>query len=156
MAFVLKPWVSDAPLKCQSILCSGLRAPDQKTDAVKKCIRWLRGQCQLDADPAKQSYMQSIEMTHELADAAMAELEYCPVHFAHHFADAFAVTAYYHPVPKVQDMAYYVHYQVAEELFHFRPETRKMFLERHKDRGGPDSDRPPRVRAYNPEPDWKE
>ena len=34
--FVLQPWVAEVGLKMQSILLSGLRAPDQKTDAIKK------------------------------------------------------------------------------------------------------------------------
>lgn len=75
----------------QSILLSGLRAPDLKTSAIKKCVRWMRGNCQIDADPAKQSYMQAIEMTDELIDAAINELEYTTVHYAHHFANGMLI-----------------------------------------------------------------
>lgn len=132
--FVLQPWVSTVGLKMQSILLSGLRAPDAKTSAVKKLVRWLRSRCQVDADPAKQSYMQSIVMSEQLVDDAMDELEYLPCHYVHHFADAFAVTAYHHPEDEETFWAKYVHDLVATEIFHFKPETREEFLERHKDK----------------------
>ena len=61
--FVLQPWVSNVGCKMQSILLSGFRAPDQYTKKAKKCVRWLRGHCQIDADPDKQSYMQTIVLT---------------------------------------------------------------------------------------------
>lgn len=134
--FVLQEWVKDVGCKMQSILLSGFRAPDQNTVAVKKCVRWLRACCQVDADPGKQSYMKSIEMTTELIDAAMDELEYCPVHYTHHLADSFAVLAYHHPDGNVRPLAVYLHNQVAIELFHFVPETREQFLTRHRDKFG--------------------
>lgn len=134
--FVLQPWVATVGLKMQSILLSGLRAPDVKTTAIKKCVRWMRSNCQIDADPAKQSYMQTIAMNKELIDAAIDELEYLPCHYVHHFADAMAVMAYHHPDLKVQTHAYEIHYLVAEEIFHFVPESRETFLRRHKDKRG--------------------
>ena len=134
MPFVLQPWVADVGLKMQSILLSGLRAPDAKTSAVKKCVRWLRGNCQVDANPAKQSYMQTVPMSDDLIDAAMDELEYLPVHYVHHFADSFAVAAYHHPLDEVRTWAYRVHFLIAEELFHFKPETREEFFTRHRDK----------------------
>ena len=132
--FVLQNWVAKAGLKMQSILLSGLRAPDNKTKAVKKCVRWLRASCQLDADPQKQSYMETIGMDTSIINEAMDELEYCTVHYAHHFADAFAVMAYFHPDEEVRERAYEIHYLVAEELFHFQPESREMFMRRHVDK----------------------
>ncbi len=132
--FVLQPWISNVGLKMQSILLSGFRAPDAKTSAVKKCVRWLRGQCQVDADPAKQSYMQTVALTTELIDTAMDELEYLSVHYAHHLADSFRIVSIFHPDRDVQTLAWYLHEQVAVELFHFIPESREQFLERHKDK----------------------
>lgn len=132
--FVLQDWVKDVGLKMQSILLSGLRAPDQKTESVKKCVRWMRGVSQRNADPSKQSYMEDIVMSNILADRAIDELEYCIVHYVHHFADAMAVIAYHHPDEKVKEFAYYIHYKIAEELFHFQPETEKQFRERHRDK----------------------
>jgi hypothetical protein len=134
---VLKEWVSDVGLKMQSILLSGLRAPDAKTFAIKKCVRWLRAQCQTDADPTKQSYMQGVEMTEDLIWAALDEAEYLPVHYVHHLADSFAVVAYHHPDPEVGKIAYRLHFLIAEELFHFKPETREEFLLRHRDKVTP-------------------
>ena len=134
--FVLQEWVSRVGCKMQSILLSGFRAPDQSTVAVKKCVRWMRAQCQINADPAKQSYMKDVEMSWELIDTAMDELEYCPVHYAHHLADSFAVLAYHHPDEQVCELAYYLHKQVAVELFQFVPETRNEFLKRHRDKFG--------------------
>jgi len=134
--FVLQDWVKNVGCKMQSILLSGFRAPDQNTVAVKECVRWLRAQCQVDADPGKQSYMKSITMSRELIDAAMDELEYCPVHYVHHLADSFAVLAYHSRDEHVQELAIYLHNEVAVELFHFVPETREQFLTRHKDKFG--------------------
>lgn len=132
--FVLQPWVATVGLKMQSILLSGLRAPDQKTVGIKKCIRWMRGNCQVDADPAKQSYMQTVEMNEGVIQLAIEELEYTPCHYAHHFADSMAVVAYHHPNQTVRENAYRIHFLVAEEIFHFVPESKEVFLERHKDK----------------------
>jgi len=131
---VLQNWVADVGLKMQSILLSGFRAPDQKTKYVKKCVRWLRARCQVDADPKKQSYMQDVTMDGVLITEALAELEYCPVHYVHHLADAFAVLAYHHPDIGVRKMAHALHYYIAEELFHFVPEEEAVFLKRHEDK----------------------
>jgi hypothetical protein len=90
--------------------------------------------CQVDADPKKQSYMQTIGMTHKLINEAMDELEYLPCHYAHHFADSFAVIGYHHPDGDVRGWCLMIHAEVAIELFHFHPETREEFFERHKDK----------------------
>lgn len=132
--FVLKPWVAGVGLKMQSILLSGLRAPDVKAPNVKKCVRWLRSQCQIDADPAKQSYMQTITMNPQLIDDALDELEYCSCHYTHHFADSFRVLALFHCDEAVKGWASTIHNSVAEEIFHFKPETDYEFIERHKDK----------------------
>ncbi len=132
--FVLQDWVSNVGCKMQSILLSGLRAPDQQTSSVKKCVRWLRSRCQVDADPRKQSYMKTIEITSELIDNAMDELEYCSVHYVHHFADSFAVLAYHHPDFVVRKFAARIHGLVATELFHFIQATKETFLHRHWDK----------------------
>lgn len=132
--YVLQDWVSDVGCKMQSILISGLRAPDQKTKAVKLIIRWLRGKCQINADPKKESYMQTITVSSKLIDEAMDELEYLPVHYVHHFADSLAVCAYHHQDEEVRNLCYYAHEQVAVELFHFHPESKQEFLERHTDK----------------------
>jgi hypothetical protein len=134
MKFVLQPWVGEVGLKMQSILLSGLRAPDAKTSFVKKCIRWMRARCQIDADPQKQSYMETVEANEQLIWNALGELEYLPVHYVHHFADSLAVIAYFHPDPEARDFAWRIHFLVAEELFHFKPETREEFVTRHRDR----------------------
>ncbi len=131
---VLQKWVGEVGCKMQSILLSGFRAPDQHTKKVKKCVRWLRSKCQVDADPKKQSYMETISMDDALIDEAMDELEYCPVHYVHHFADSFAVLAYHHPDKEVSDIALKIHSLVATELFHFVPETREQFFHRHRDK----------------------
>jgi hypothetical protein len=133
---VLQEWVSTVGCKMQSILLSGFRAPDASTVAIKKCVRWLRGNCQVDADPGKQSYMKNIEITYRLIDEALDEAEYLPVHYVHHLADSFAVVAYHHPDQSVRKYALYLHTEVAVELFHFCPETEKEFLDRHRDKFG--------------------
>ncbi len=134
MKFVLQPWVSDVGCKMQSILLSGFRAPDQHTKKVKKIVRWLRSKCQIDADPEKQSYMETIEVTDAMIDQAIDELEYCPVHYAHHFADSLAVLAYHHPSDATRAIALAIHTLVAVELFHFHPETQEEFFIRHRDK----------------------
>lgn len=132
--FVLQDWVSNVGCKMQSILLSGFRAPDSKTIHVRKCVRWMRGQCQINADPAKESYMKTVEMSKQLIDDAMHELEYLPVHYVHHLAASFAVVSFFHPDQEVRDHCNYLHYMVAEELFHFFPMTKEQFLHRHRDK----------------------
>ena len=131
---VLQDWVGKVGLKMQSILLSGFRGPDVYTKDIRKCIRWMRSKCQIDADPKKQSYMQTVEMTKGLVDRAMDELEYLPVHYVHHFADSFAVVAYFHPDPEVCKWALRIHEEVAVELLHFHPESRGEFVHRHRDK----------------------
>ena len=131
--FVLQEWVSGVGMKMQSILLSGLRAPDTKTSAVEKIVRWMRSCCQIDADPQKQSYMQTIEITNSLIEEAIGECEYLQVHYLHHLADALRVIAIQHPNMTFRFNALTIHNLIATELFHFHPETKMEFLERHKD-----------------------
>jgi len=122
-------WLKDVGCKQQSILQSGFRNPDHETHYIKLCVRWLRAQCQVNADPA-------IDMRKLLLDGAIEELEYCAVHYAHHFADAFGVIAFNHPDQEVRDHAGYLYNQVAEELFHCHPMTQNEFHHRHRDKFG--------------------
>ena len=131
--FVLQEWVANVGCKMQSILISGLRATDQKTKGIKKCIRWLRAKCQIDADPKKQSYMETIKIE-DFSEIVIDELEYCTVHYTHHFADSLAVLAYHHPDSNVCIKALILHTLVATELFHFHPESKEEFLTRHMDK----------------------
>lgn len=149
MPVVLQRWVQNAPWKMQSILLSGLRAPDAATTAVKQICRWMRAEAQYNADPSK-GYMHKYPWMEELqhggfvartnavlfgiVDKAMDELEYLPCHYAHHFADALRVVAIYHPVERVREFADMVHTEVAVEIFHFKPESTYEFVERHKDK----------------------
>jgi len=133
MSSVLKQWVMDAGWKMQSILLSGLRAPDFPTVATKKICRWMRAECQNNADPSK-GYMEPQILSDALVDQCMDELEYLPCHYVHHFADALAVVAYFHPGDFAHEFALRVHGLIATEIFHFKPETQEEFLERHKDK----------------------
>jgi len=133
MSSVLKQWVMDAGWKMQSILLSGLRAPDFPTVATKKICRWMRAECQNNADPSK-GYMEPQVFSTELVEDCMNELEYLPCHYVHHFADALAVVAYYHFNKEARANALHVHGLIATEIFHFKPETQEEFIERHKDK----------------------
>ena len=150
MSSVLKPWVMEMPWKMQSILLSGLRAPDVKTDATKRICRWMRALTQNNADPSK-GYMEPQSMDQELLDKCMDELEYLPCHYVHHFADALRVLSLYYldeasyPVTEnahlvtaecsaIRSFAYRVHFYVAEEIFHFVPEDDGTFIHRHRDK----------------------
>lgn len=102
----------------------------------------MRSVTQNNADPSK-PYMNFVDSTtgeptqpKELpsADDLCAELEYCTVHFAHHFCDGLAVIAHHHPDKDVAEMAANRHYFIAEELFHWTPEPRETFLLRHRDK----------------------
>jgi hypothetical protein len=129
---VLQPWVEKIPWKQQSILFSSLRGPDQDyLKAIKKVSRWMRAMSQCNADPSK-PYM-AVEQLPEPSDLDK-ELEHCTVHFVHHFADGLAVIAYHHPEQDVVRYAAELHYHIAEELFHFVPESRATFLMRHRDK----------------------
>jgi len=133
MSSVLKQWVMDMGWKMQSILISGLRAPDVPTFATKKICRWMRAECQNNADPSK-GYMEPQTLSDKLIEQCMDELEYLPCHYVHHFADALAVVAYHHPDEEARKFAYRVHFLVAEEIFHFEPESREKFMQRHVDK----------------------
>lgn len=141
---VVQEWVSKLPWKMQSILFSGLRGPDQEfLYHTKQVSKWLRSVSQNNADPSK-PYMNGIKLpqTDEEMAEFFKELEHCTCHFVHHFLDALAVVAYGHPDEEVSRRAYGYHYEVAEELFHFIPESASVFFLRHRDkRDGVDDQR---------------
>jgi hypothetical protein len=138
---VLKPWVMAAPWKCQSILLSGLRGPDiRHAPRIKEVSRWLRKVSQNDADPS-QSYMAPTALPQ--FDDLEKELEFSSCHFVHHLADALRVVAIYYESdagaldlnPRLtRTYARRLHEYIADELFHFRPETDEQFIHRHRDR----------------------
>ena len=132
MSSVLKEWVQLMPWKCQSILISGLRGPDDVAPpAVKSVGRWLRTISQNNADLSKDYMKQSpLPTAHALCD----ELEYMTCHFVHHFADALRCVTIWHHDEDVKHTAWIFHYYIAEELFHFLPEGTEQFKERHKDK----------------------
>lgn len=132
---VFQEWVSKNGWKMQSILVNGLRAPDAKTVAVKKCVRWMRTKACNNADPNKPDcYMTAPQMDEDLIQAALDELEYLPCHYVHHLADAMRIVSLYHPDSNIKTLAWRLHYLIAEELFHFRPETNHQFEARHADK----------------------
>lgn len=132
MSTVIQPWVELLPWKMQSILFSGLRGPDQELlPNIKQVSKWMRSVCQFNADPSK-PYMNDIKLPEHAA--LDKELEHCPCHFVHHFADGLAVIAYGHPEQKVVEYAAGLHYHIAEELFHFVPEPNFVFALRHRDK----------------------
>jgi hypothetical protein len=132
---VTQDWVREMPWKMQSIMLNGLRAPDAATKGVKKCVRWLRTQTCNDADPTKPDcYMSAPKISPELVEQAIDELEYLPCHYVHHFADAMRVVSIYHPDQETRDWAFMLHAQVAEEIFHFVPESKEQFIVRHRDK----------------------
>lgn len=136
---VLLTWVMRLPWKLQSILFSGLRGPDQDfLVKIKQVSKWLRMVTQNNADPSK-SYMNNIQLPEP--SELDKELEHCTCHFVHHFADALAIVAYYNPDGTQARFAALMHYHVAEEIFHFWPETPEYFARRHRDkRDGVDLD----------------
>lgn len=135
---VLQPWVMQLPWKMQSILFSSLRGPDQEyLISIKQYSKWMRSVTQNNADPSK-PYM-AVEQSLPEVESLYKELEHCPCHFVHHFLDGMAIVAYHHPDESTAIIAAKVHYQCAEELFHFYPEPPCWFEVRHRDkRGGVD------------------
>ena len=132
MSSVLQAWVESVPWKCQSILFSGLRGPDHPNcPNVKAVGRWMRRVSQNNADPST-DYMRLDD--HPSKEAVEAELEFLPAHFVHHFADALRVIAIWHPAAEVADYARLIHYWIAEETFHFKPESPEDFAFRHRDK----------------------
>jgi hypothetical protein len=140
---VLQAWVSAMPWKLQSILFSGLRGPDQELlHYTKQVSKWLRAVTQHNADPSK-PYINGIKLPGSAPESRVAaaemqafwkELEHCPCHFVHHFLDALAIVAYFHPDPAVAEQAAAFHYDTAEEIFHFVPEPPHIFRLRHRDK----------------------
>lgn len=131
MGSVLKLWVQEIPWKMQSILQGGFRGPDDRsTPAIKSVNRWLRYISQYSADASKEYMKKALLPTdYELC----AELEYCTCHYTHHLADAIRVVHVYHPYAIVREQAWKFHMRIAEELFHFIPESDEVFMLRHKD-----------------------
>lgn len=135
MSSVYQQWVINAPWKMQSILSNGLRAPDAKTDATKKLVRWMRTQACNNADPTKPDcYMSAPTPDDAMIKVALKELEYLPCHYVHHLADAMRVLSCFHPDEKSRETAESLHYQIAEEIFHFVPETKEQYIYRHRDK----------------------
>lgn len=131
---VLQPWVMELGWKMQSILLSGFRGPDDADlPATKAVNRWLRTISQNNADPSK-DYMRQDKLPAELV--LCDELEWRSCHYVHHLADALRVVAIYHPSGGVRAIADGYHFRIAEEIFHFMPETADVFIERHKDKVG--------------------
>jgi len=138
MSTVLQPWVETLPWKQQSILFSGLRGPDHAyTPNIKEVSKWMRSVTQNNADPSK-PYMNDFQKPR--LEALEKELEHSPCHFVHHFADALAIIAYNHPEEEVSLFAAGIHYYIAEEIFHWVPETPFTFKMRHRDRTTTDPD----------------
>jgi hypothetical protein len=140
MNCVLQDWVMRMNWKQQSILLSSLRGPDvPNVPNIKIVNRWMRRQCQRNADPSKNYMTQSpLPMPIVLCD----ELEFLTVHYVHHLADGLAVIAYNHPDQCTAVIAARFHYRIAEELFHFAPELPEWFALRHVDRSDPSSPHP--------------
>ena len=123
------------PWKMQSIFVNGLRAPDTETKAVKKLVRWMRVAACHDADPAKLNcYMTAPHMNEDLINEGIHEVEYLTCHYAHHLADSLRVLSIYHPQMAVQNCANHIHTLIAEEIFHFVPESTTAFIHRHRDK----------------------
>src|SRR6266704_6180406 len=97
MSSVYQDWFHQMPWKMQSILSNGLRAPDTGTYGVKRFVRWMRTQVCNNADPNKADcYMTAPEITEELLEKAVKELEYLTCHYVHHLADAMRIVSIYH------------------------------------------------------------
>lgn len=132
MSTVQQEWLSNIGWKLQSIMASGLRGPDHMLyPKIKQVSKWIRAVTQNNADPSK-PYMNNITLPKP--EELDKELEHCYVHFVHHFADALAIIAYYHPDPATARYAAQLHYHIAEELFHFIPEDPEVFMLRHRDK----------------------
>lgn len=132
---VFQDWFTANGWKMQSIFVNGLRAPDSKTIAVKRIVRWMRTRACHNADPNKPDcYMSAPKMSEELVQQAVDELEYLTCHYVHHLADALRILALFHPGSETKIWAWRIHFLIAEEIFHFVPETDEQFLERHKDK----------------------
>jgi hypothetical protein len=88
-----------------------------------------------DADPTKPDcYMTAPKMDEELVQLPLDELEYLPCHYVHHLADSLRILSLYHPSEVVHLWSWRLHFLIAEEIFHFKPETDIEFLDRHRDK----------------------
>lgn len=129
---VLQEWVWSLPWKQQSILLSGFRGPDHPhCPHIKAVNRWLRRVSQMNADPSK-DYMREDGMPTK--EEVEEELEFLPAHFVHHFADSLRVVAINHPHGPIREYAQAIHCWIAEETFHFQPESDQEFVYRHRDK----------------------
>lgn len=98
-------------------------------------LRKLFVGCEHNADPNKPDcYMTASTPTKESVEQTIDELEYLTCHYVHHFADAMRVIDIFHPDLTTSMWARQFHELIAEEIFHFKPETNEEFIERHKDK----------------------
>jgi hypothetical protein len=112
---VFQEWFDKQGWKMQSIFVNGLRAPDTKTSAVKKCVRWMRTKACQNADPTKPDcYMSAPPMDEDLIQLALDELEYLSCHYVHHLADSIRILALFHPEQETRQWAFRLHYLIAE------------------------------------------
>lgn len=129
---VVQDWLSNIPLRMQSVLLLGLRGPDtHKATEVKKFSRWLRGLVFVPGNPDNVAEFMRVEnppLIVEKSDVAK-ELEFCTQHYYSHLMHALEVVAYCHPDPKIKNVAF-IRFEQMCLLLHLPVESSKDFHNR--------------------------
>lgn len=121
---VVQGWVSDLPLKMQSVLLTSTRGPDEfRHPHIKMANRWLRSVLFHDADPANPFIVKNGDKNlDEILDELAHELEYVSVHYFGHFIHAFEIIAARHPDQGVANIAAFTYIGLCAEILHLPPE----------------------------------
>lgn len=128
---ILQEWISEIPLKMQTVLVLGTRGPDtHRAPELKALVRWLRGNVFLPADPDNPDFMLAGDPPPIIEKSPIArELEFVTQHYYAHIMHSLEVVAYCHPEWEVRAVAMGRYEQLAN-LFHLRIETYADFHNR--------------------------
>lgn len=139
MNSVLQDWVMTIPKRKQGTLVAGIRGCDgiPKGDISKIFTRALRREILNPADPDWKTnepagFFDSPEITQEVLDKFVHQLDHYPLHWVTHFYLAVEVVAYHYPDKKIRDFWFNI-YAIIVFALHLNPEKEEDFHSRLSD-----------------------
>lgn len=128
MPSVVQEWMSDMPLKAQTVVLCALRGCDgvPVNDESKGVVRFIRKASLINADSKTSSFM--------IWDGPpiLSDLGKYPAHFVQHIMHAVALIGDYHPNPAVVYVANNLYKEILEFL-HLNPESKDQRAHRLRD-----------------------
>ena len=123
---ILQDWITELPLKMQTVLCLGTRGTDtHQTTHVKTITKWLRGLIYKPGDPDNPQFMEVAlpDLIQEKSPVAK-ELEFCTQHYYSHLMHTLEIVGYHHPDLRIALRAQAL-YTGMVRLFHLWPESKE-------------------------------